>query len=74
MWHQPILRVTRSLGEIEIALGIGLQIHRKLVEMLGHLMVVVEVFIKINLAIVVRIVQPRDLVAATHVNCLVHNL
>ena len=74
MRHQAVLRVARALGIIEIARVIRLQIHRKLMKMFGHLMVVVEIFVKINLAIVVGIVQARDLVTAANINRLVHNL
>ena len=74
MRHQPVLGMARGLGKIKIALRIRLQIHRELVEMLSHLMVVVEALIKIHLAIIVDVVQPGDLVAATNVNRLVDNL
>ncbi len=55
MRHQAVLGMTGSLGEIKIARGVRLQIHRKLVEMLGYLMVIVEIFVEIHLAIIIGI-------------------
>ena len=56
MRHQPALRVACGLGKIKIPLGIRLQIHRKFMEMLSHLMVIIKILVKIHLAIIVCIV------------------
>ena len=67
----PMLRnhrrqaVARGLGVIEIAVRVGLQIHRELVEMLGDLMVAVEAFVKIDLAVAVEIDAGLDDLIAT---------
>ena len=74
VWHQPVFRVTRRLGEIEIARLISLQIHGELMEMFGDLMVVIKILIEINLPILIDIMQPRDLVTTTDIDGFIHNL
>ena len=68
------LGVAGGLGVVEVALGVGLEVHRELVEMLGHLVVVVEVLIKVGLAVAVEVVEDRDLVAAADVDPAVEHL
>ncbi len=60
--------VARGLGVVEVALRVGLQAHRELVEMLGDLMIAVEALIEVGLAVAVVIMEADDLVAATDVN------
>ena len=64
----------RGLRVVEIPVGVGLQIHRELVEMLGHLCVVIERLVVIGLAVVVGVHQFRDLVAAGDVDFALNNL
>ena len=66
--------VAGGLGVIEIPLGVGLQVHGELVEMLGHLVVVVEILIKVGLAVSVQVVKPDDLVAAADVDLALDDL
>src|SRR5437868_5581480 len=40
--HDSRQRMARTLGVIEISLSVGLEAHREFVEMLGHLVIVVE--------------------------------
>ena len=47
---------------------VGLQAHRELVEVLRHLVVVVEALVEVGLAVAVEVVQPHDLVAAADVD------
>ena len=61
--HERGQRVTGGFRVIEVALAIGLQSHSEFVEVLGHLVVVVEVLDEIDLAIAVQVAQPRNLVA-----------
>ena len=58
---------------VEISFRVGLQAHRKLMEMLGHLVVAVEAANVIDFAIVIQIMQFCDLVAATYVDRAVDN-
>ena len=45
------------LGVVEVAGRVGLQAHRELVEVLGHLVVVVEALVEVGLAVAIQIVQ-----------------
>ena len=63
-----------GLGVVEIALGVGLQIHGEFVEMLGDLVIVVEVLIKVGLTVSVEVAQADDLIAAADVDRLVDHL
>ena len=74
LWDERGLRVARGLRVVEIPVGVGLQIHRELVEMLGHLCVVIERLVVIGLAVVVGVHQFRDLVAAGDVDFALNNL
>ena len=66
--HDRGQAVAGRLGVVEVPLGVGLEPHRELVEMLGDLVVAVEVFVKVDLAIAVEIAEADDLVAAADVN------
>ena len=74
LWDERGLRVARGLRVVEIPVGVGLQIHRELVEMLGHLCIVIERLVVIGLAVVVGVHQFRDLVAAGDVDFALNNL
>src|SRR6185437_14207947 len=63
-----------SLGEIKIALRVGLQIEGELVERRRRMHVAVENLVKIRLAVVVEIVQANDTLAAERINLVVHDL
>ena len=60
--------VAGGLGVVEVPLGVGLQAHREFVEVLGHLVIVVEALVEVGLAVAVEVVQPDDLVAAADVD------
>ena len=65
MRHERGQRVTGGLGVIEISRRIRLQAHREFVEVLGDLMVVVEVLDEVRLAIAIQVAEPHELVAAS---------
>ena len=56
--------MTAGLGIIQVARLIGLQTHGEFVEVLGDLVVVVEIADEIHLSVAVEILEPRDLIAA----------
>src|SRR5262249_55890997 len=58
--------VSSGLAVVKIPLGVRLQVHRKFVEMLGNLLVVVEALIEVRLAISVEVAKHRNLVAARY--------
>ena len=70
----PVLRDDRfqavpgRLGVIEVTLGVDLQAHRELVEMLGDLVVAVEALVEVGLAVAVEVAEADDLVAAADVD------
>ena len=66
--------VARRLGEVEVAVTIPIEIEGELVKVVCGEEVVVEVLIEVRFAIVVEVVQPRDLVAVQHVYGAVHDL
>ena len=66
--HQGGQGVAGGLGVVEVPLRVGLQAHRELVEVLGHLVVVVEALVEVGLAVAVEVVQAHDLVAAADVD------
>ena len=49
--------VPRRLGVVEVPLGVGLQAHRELVEVLGDLVVAVEVLVEVGLAVAVEVAE-----------------
>lgn len=59
---------------IKIALGIGLETHGKLVNVVGDLAVVIEVFVEVGLAIIVCVVEHRNLVASDDIQSIVDDL
>ena len=56
--------MTAGLGIIQVARLIGLQTHGEFVEVLGDLVVVVEIADEIYLSVSVEILESRDLIAA----------
>ena len=66
--HQRGQAVAGRLGVVEVALGVGLQAHRELVEVLGDLVVAVEVLVEVGLAVAVEVAEADDLVAAADVD------
>ena len=72
--HDGRQRVTGAFGVVEVAGGVGLQVHGEFVEMLGHLRVVVEVLVEVGFAIAVKIDKAGDLIAAKHVDLLIDDL
>ena len=67
-------RMASSLGIIEVPLCINLQPHRKLMKMLGHLMIIIKAFVEICFAIAIEIAQDYKLIPASHMNNIVHQL
>ena len=66
--HDSRKGVAGALGVVEIAGGVGLEAHRKLMEMLGHLVIVVDRVVAVDLAVVVEVDKPHDPVAAADVD------
>ena len=58
-----------GLGVVEVPVRVGLQVHRELVEVLGDLVVAVEVLVEVGLAVAVEIAEDHDLVAAARRRC-----
>ena len=71
-----MLRVTEiaALREIKIAVRIHLQVMRELVVFLKRRDVVIEVLVEVRLAVVVQVVQARDLIAAEHIHFVLNDL
>ena len=63
MRHQRGQRVAGGFGIIEIARRVSLQTHRKLMKVLGDLMVVVEALDEVDLAVAIEVAQAGELVA-----------
>ena len=63
-----------ALQEVEVALRVRLQVEHELVEVRGDLDVVVEVLVEVGFAVLVEVVQDRDLVATEDVDLLVDDL
>ena len=63
-----------ALKEVEVALRVGLEVERELMEVRGDLDVVVEVLVEVGFAVLVEVVQQRDLVATEDVDLLVDDL
>ena len=74
MGHHGLLPMTAGLGVVEVARRIDLQSHGELVEVFGDLMVVIQALIKVDLAIVVQIMQDHQLIATDQVNLFVDHL
>ena len=68
MRHQCRLGMTGRLGVIKITLGIDLQPHGKLMEMLRHLVIVIKALVKIGLAITIAVMQNNQLIPAGHID------
>ena len=62
--HHRIQGVATGLGIIQVARLIGLQTHGEFVEVLGDLVVVVEIADEIDLPVAVQILDSSDLIAA----------
>ncbi len=66
--------MSATFGIVQITLFIGLQAHGKLVEMISHLVVVVEAFVKVGFSIAIKILQTHKLVPAGNVNFFIQYL
>ena len=66
--HDGRKGVAGGLCVIEITGGVGLEAHRKLMEMLGHLMIVVDRVVAVDLAVVVEVDKPHDPVATANMD------
>ena len=66
--------VPAALGVVEVPLGVDLEAHRELVEVLGHLVVAVEALVEVDLAVAVEVAEDGDLVAAGDVDLAVDDL
>ena len=62
--HERGQRVAGGLGVIKISRRINLQAHREFVEVLGDLVVAVEAFEEVDLAVAVEVAQAHELIAA----------
>ena len=74
MRHQRSQCVAGRFCVIEVALIVHLQAHCKLVKMVRHLMVIVEILKIVDFQIPVQIMQNTDLVAAINIDFFVHDL
>ena len=72
--HDRRAAVPGRLGVVEVPVRVGLQAHRELVEVLGHLVVVVEALVEVGLAVAVEVAEDDDLVAAGDVDPPVDDL
>ena len=66
--------MTGRLGVVEVAFFVGLQAHRKFVEVLGDLVIVVEGFHVVDFLVAIQVVEAGDLVAAGDVDGVVDDL
>ena len=60
--------VPGTLGVVQVTRGVGLEPHRELVKVLGHLVVVVEGVVAVGAAVAVEIAEHDDPVAAADVD------
>ena len=74
LWHQGSSGMPTTFCIIKIAFLICLQPHGKFMEMVGHLMIAVEAFIKIDFIITIEIMQFYELVSAGHKYIFINNL
>ncbi len=74
MRHDGGQGMTGGLGVVEVFLTIDLQAHCELMKMLGDLVVVVEAFVVVGLAVVIGIVQDHQLIAATYEDLAIDDL
>ena len=72
--HDGRQAVPRRLGVIEVPLGVDLEAHGELVEVLGDLVVAVEALVEVGLAVAVEVAEADDLVAAADVDLPVDDL
>ena len=72
--NDRILRMAPALGVVEIASGIGLEVHGEFMEVLGNLRVIVEILIMVSFAIAVQIPENGDLVAAQNIDGFIDDL
>ena len=73
MRHGGLAEVA-TFDEIKIARRVGAQVQAELVVMITDGNVIVEVLIKIRFAVLIEIVETRDLVATENINLFIHNL
>ena len=74
LWHQGRPSMAGAFCVIKIALPVRLQARGEFVEMVGDLVVVVEILDEISFPVAVAVAQSGDLVAAPDIDDLVHNL
>ena len=72
--NDRILRMAPTLGVVEIASGIGLEVHGEFMEVLGNLRVIVEILVMVGLSIAVQVSENGDLVAAQHIDGFIYDL
>jgi DNA ligase (NAD+) len=63
-----------ALGEVKVALFVGVEVEGELVEVGGDEDIVVEVFVEVGFAVVVEVVEPVEAVAAVGVDGVVDDL
>ena len=71
MRDERVFGVAGGLGVVEISLVIGLEAHRKFVEVLGDLMVVVEALDVVDSFVSIGVVKFGELIAAGDVDLVV---
>ena len=74
MWDNRIQCMPCTFGIVKIAGRIGLQVHRKFMEVFGDLMIVVECLVKICFSISIQINKLRDLIATTDKDFVIDDL
>ena len=62
-----------GFGIIKTSVAIGLQSHGEFVEMLGDLVVAVEVLVEVDFVVAVQVVEPDDLIAAGDMNFFIND-
>ena len=71
--HAPVWRAFGAADEIKVAVRIGLETGGVRVPASADHDVVIKSLIKIRLAVLVVIVQPRDLIAPEHIHLILHH-
>ena len=74
MRDERVFGVAGGLGVVEITFVIGLEAHRKFVEVLGDLMVVIKTLNKVDGFVAISVVKLGELVTAGDVDFVIYDL
>ena len=74
MRDERVLGVAGGLCVVEITLVIGLEAHRKFVEVLGDLMVVVQTLDKVDSFVTIGVVKLSELITTGDVDFVIYDL